>query len=108
MIGSVVVASTVTSGASASRALSKSWLLHASTWARATEMAGDSVLTGMRLRSFRSEFLVARTEEGLRGKLALLGSRPRVLHETSRYGLGHGSAGAGAGGGRPGVPGAGR
>src|ERR1700730_13524012 len=47
MTGFVVSAVTWTSGARPSRAASKSWLLQASTWARAMATAGDSVVTDM-------------------------------------------------------------
>src|SRR5215469_2526048 len=47
MMGSVVVDVTLTSAARLSRAVSKSWLLQASTWARATATAGESGWVGM-------------------------------------------------------------
>src|SRR5262252_264089 len=47
MMGSVVVDVTLTSAARLFRAVSKSWLLQASTWARAMATAGESGWVGI-------------------------------------------------------------
>src|SRR5580693_8819532 len=52
MMGCVVVEVTWTSGARPRRAASKSWLLQASTWARAMATAGDSCWADIWMLSF--------------------------------------------------------